>query len=136
MMDQEIQNLNTTTLAYMGDAVYEVRVRERLIEHDPHDAGRLHREAVKYVSADGQAAAVREMAKGFLTEEETRLFKRARNHRTMSRPKNADPKIYKLATGFEALIGCLYLSDESARLDEVMDEAMRIIDETHAGDPL
>lgn len=49
-MDQEIQNLNTTTLAYMGDAVYEVRVREMLIEHDPHDVSRLHREAVRFVS--------------------------------------------------------------------------------------
>ena len=60
-MDQEIQNINTTTLAYMGDAVYEVRVREMLIEHDPHDVGKLHKMAVRYVSAEGQAKAMRRM---------------------------------------------------------------------------
>ena len=84
-MDQEIQNINTTTLAYMGDAVYEVRVRE--------------------------------------------MLKRARNHRTLSRSKNTDPRTYKVATGFEALIGYLFLAEESDRLDEVIEEAIRIIEE-------
>ena len=117
-MDQEIQNINTTTLAYMGDAVYEVRVREMLIEHDPHDVGKLHKMAVRYVSAEGQAKAMRKLVNGFLTEDEIRLYKRARNHRTLSR-----------STGFEALIGYLFLAEESDRLDEVIEEAIRIIEE-------
>lgn len=129
MMDQEIQNINSTTLAYMGDAVYEVRVREMLIEQDPHDVNKLHRRAVQYVSAAGQAKAMKKLADGFLTEEEVRLYKRARNHRSMSRPKNTDPRIYKIATGFEALLGYLFLAEESDRLDEVIEEAIRIIEE-------
>ncbi|MDO4383658.1 MAG: ribonuclease III domain-containing protein [Eubacteriales bacterium] len=129
MMDQEIQNINSTTLAYMGDAVYEVRVREMLIEQDPHDVNKLHKMAVRYVSAAGQAKAMKKLAEGFLTEEEVRLYKRARNHRSMSRPRNTDPRIYKIATGFEALLGYLFLAEESERLDEVIEEAIRIIEE-------
>lgn len=129
MMDQEIQNINSTTLAYMGDAVYEVRVREMLIEQDPHDVNKLHKRAVRYVSAAGQAKAMKKLADGFLTEEEVRLYKRARNHRSMSRPRNTDPRIYKIATGFEALLGYLFLAEESQRLDEVIEEAIRIIEE-------
>ena len=129
MMDQEIQNINSTTLAYMGDAVYEVRVREMLIEQDPHDVNKLHKMAVRYVSAAGQAKAMKKLAEGFLTEEEVRLYKRARNHRSMSRPRNTDPRIYKIATGFEALLGYLFLAEESERMDEVIEEAIRIIEE-------
>ena len=68
------------------------------------------------------------IASGFLTEEEERIYKRARNHRTMSRPQHADPKDYKIATGFEALLGYLYLSDERERLREIAGEAVRIVD--------
>ncbi len=129
-MDQEIQNINTTTLAYMGDAVYEVRVREMLIEHDPHDVGHLHKEAVHYVSANGQAKAMKKLVNGFLTDEEIRLYKRARNHRSMSRPRNTDPRVYKIATGFEALLGYLFLAEETDRMDEIITETIRIIEET------
>ena len=121
--------MNSTTLAYMGDAVYEVRVMEMLIEHDPHDVGRLHKDAVKYVSANGQAKAVKKLVEGFLTEDEVKLYKRARNHRSMSRPRNTDPRIYKMATGFEALLGYLFLAEECERMDEVIREAIRIIEE-------
>ena len=58
-----------------------------------------------------------------------RLFKRARNKRATSRPKNADPRKYKLATGFEALIGALHMDKDDARLEEVLAEAVRIIEE-------
>ena len=113
----------------MVDAVYEVRGREMLIEHDPHDVGKLHKMAVRYVSAEGQAKAMRKLVNGFLTEDEIRLYKRARNHRTLSRSKNTDPRTYKVATGFESLIGYLFLAEESDRLDEVIEEAIRIIEE-------
>jgi ribonuclease-3 family protein len=68
------------------------------------------------------------LASGFLTEEEAALLKRARNHRSMSRPQHADPKEYKLATGFEALLGYLYLKDERDILREIAAEAVRIVD--------
>ena len=66
--------------------------------------------------------------KGFLTDEELALAKRARNHRTSSKPRNADPVEYKLATAFEALIGALYLSGETDRIEEIIGEALNIIE--------
>ena len=84
--------------------------------------------AVPFVKASGQAQAVRELMKGFLTDEELALAKRARNHRTSSKPRNADPVEYKLATAFEALIGALYLSGETDRIEEIIGEALNIIE--------
>ena len=129
MTKAEINRINTTTLADLGEAVFEVVVREKIVSDKPGDVGRAHHTAVRYVSAAGQAKAAKAMiASGFLTEEEERIYKRARNHRTMSRPQHADPKDYKIATGFEALLGYLYLSDERERLREIAGEAVRIVD--------
>lgn len=129
MTEKDIKKLNTTTLAYLGDAVFEVIVREKIVTEKPGDAGRAHHTAVRYVSAAGQARAAKTMvASGFLTEDEERIYKRARNHRSLSRPQNADPREYKIATGFEALLGYLYLADERERLREIAAEAVRIVD--------
>ena len=129
MTGNNIYDYNTTSLAYLGDAVYEVVVREMILERFPMDAGRAHKAAVQYVSAGGQAKAVRVMlAGGFLAEDEDLLIKRARNHRSMSRPQHADPKDYKLATGLEALIGYLHLNGRSSRIEEIASECFRIID--------
>ena len=129
MTKAEINRMNTTTLAYLGDAVFEVIVREKIVTEKPGDVDRAHHTAVRYVSATGQAKAARAMvASGFLTEEEEQIYKRARNHRSMSRPQHADPRDYKVATGFEALLGFLYLSDERQRLREIAAEAVRIVD--------
>lgn len=130
MTKTEINMINTTSLAYLGDAVYEVIVREMIFAKYPLDAGKAHQHAVRYVSAGGQAKAARAMIeKGFLTEEEEHLLKRARNHRTMSRPQHADPRDYKYATGFEALLGYLHLAGEKDRIAEITSEAFRIIEE-------
>ena len=129
MTKEQINRMNTTTLAYMGDAVFEVIIREKIVREKPGDTDRAHHTAVRYVSAAGQAAAARAMiAAGFLTDEEVALFRRARNHRSMSRPVNADPKMYKIATGFEAVLGYLYLTDQRERLREIAAEAVRIVD--------
>lgn len=123
------KSINTTMLAYLGDAVYEVFIREKIVHEQPHDAGRAHHRAVRYVSADGQAKAVKAMeSAGFLTDEELALYKRARNHRTMSRPQHTDPKTYKMATGFEAILGYLHLKGDPARIKEIAEEAVNIID--------
>ena len=129
MTKEQLRKMNTTTLAYLGDAVFEVIVREKIVTDKPGDVDRAHHTAVRYVSASGQAKAAKAMvASGFLTEEETALYKKGRNHRAMSRPQHADPKEYKIATGFEALLGWLYLSDERDRLREIAAEAVRIVD--------
>lgn len=127
-MDGNIRTFNTTALAYLGDAVYEVRIRRMLLEHGPQGVDKMHKTAVRYVSASGQAKAVKHLMDGFLTDEEVRLVKRARNHRTSSRPRGSDPREYKLATGFEALIGYLEIIGDDKRLDEVFVETVRIIE--------
>lgn len=120
---------NTTVLAYLGDAVYELYIRRMLIHReDGMGADSLHRKATEYVSAKGQSEAVKKLMKEFLYEDEVKLVKRARNHKTSSHPRGADPVEYKLATGFEALVGNLYINDKLERLDEVIDMAVKIID--------
>ena len=91
----------------------------------------LHKLAINYVNNAGQAKAVKRMMnEEFLTEEEVTLVKRARNHKTASKPRNADPVNYKLATAFEALIGWLHLDGRKERMEEVIFRAMEIIEET------
>lgn len=122
------RNLNTDALAYMGDAVYEKMVREKLLLEGKTRVDRLHRAATGYVSAQAQAAAVRTLFDR-LTEEEQAMVKRWRNHRYHSKAKHADPMTYKWATAFEALIGYLYLSEDMERLEELFAETVRIIDD-------
>ena len=129
MTELEARNTNTNLQAYIGDAVYEVAVRERLIAGKKCGVDKIHRQAVRYVSADGQAKAIKALACGFLTETEVKVYKRGRNHRSSSRPKNANPRTYKIATGFEAMLGYLYLSGQDERLEAVMNEAIRVIEE-------
>lgn len=119
--------MNTTALAFLGDAVYEVYVRQHVLEKEKVHVDRLHRLAVKYVCASGQARVVKRLlADDLLTEDEQALVKRARNHRIASKPKNADPVVYKLATAFEALLGFLHLSGQDRRLEEIIKQAFLI----------
>ncbi len=124
----EAGKMNTTALAYLGDALYEVFVRERVVRRGIAHADRLHREAVTYVCAEGQARAIRHMLPS-LTEEEEALVRRARNRRSAARPRHADAVTYKWATAFEALIGFLYLDGQTERLAEVLEQAARAAEE-------
>ena len=129
MTDREkLYRSNTTNLAYIGDAVYEVFVRKCLFEGPFANTKALHRAAVRYVSAAAQAKALKTMFEE-LTEEEQRLVKRARNHRSATVPKNADPVDYKWATAFEALLGYLYLAGEEERFLALADRAWQILSE-------
>lgn len=112
--------MNTTNLAYLGDAVYELKVREMQLEREPGtNTNALQSGSVRYVSAGAQAGIVKAIFDE-LSEEEQKLVKRARNRKSASKPKNADPLDYKWATAFEALIGYLYLAGKSGRLDEII----------------
>lgn len=107
-------------LAYIGDGVYELYVRTRVIsENITLPAHKLHLKTVKYVKASAQSASIDAMSE-YLTDEETAVFKRGRNAKSPTTPKNADILDYRRATGFEALIGYLYLKNDKARLDELM----------------
>ncbi len=118
------REINTTALAFIGDAVYEVFIRKYVMERGPHNADMLHRKAVFYVRAEGQAKAVKSLIRDFLTEEEIAFVKRARNHKSVSKSRSAGPVAYKLATAFEALIGYLYLDGQDERMTEIVKEAV------------
>lgn len=105
-------------LAYIGDAVYEVYVRNMLIAQGNTQMEKLHRKATSYVKASAQSEAFNRIENS-LTEEETAIFKRGRNAKS-GVPKNADVVAYRIATGLEALIGYIYLKGETERLDEIM----------------
>lgn len=111
--------LNGTTLAYIGDAVYEVIVREALIEKGFQKVDNLHKEAIKYTSAVGQKQAL-DLIREFLTEEEEKIFRRGRNASTDRKAKNASLADYRTATGFEAIIGFLHLEKRQERLEELI----------------
>ena len=105
----------------MGDTIYENYVRKYLIYKGIGHVNELQHEAVSYVSAKSQASFLQEMIQqNFLSEEELHIVKRARNYKTTSHPKNCDIITYKNATGLEALVGYLELSNQRERLDEIM----------------
>lgn len=125
---KDFKQLNGLALAYMGDAIYEVYIREYLLASGKTKPNGLHKAATRFVSAKGQAFSLQEMMEtGFLTEEEMSYAKRGRNAKSYSIPKNVDPKIYNLSTAFEAVIGYLHLADEETRLTEVMEKAREIV---------
>ena len=105
------------TLAYLGDGVYELFVREHLLLKANKSNGKLHQEALKYVSASAQAAFCKKIHES-LSDEELAVFKRGRNSNA-SPHKNSDVGEYKTATGLETLIGYLYLSGQNERLKEI-----------------
>ena len=127
MREVDYKNYNSIALAFMGDAVYERFIRERILRSGKTGADKMHRAAVRYVKAAAQELSLREMLND-LTEDEQVVVHRARNHKITSKPKNADPLTYKMATAFEALLGYLYLSGQSERLAELMERAAQTVE--------
>lgn len=118
LSEGEIRALSNLGLAHIGDCVYELMVRSRIICLGRSTSAGLHRETVKYVSAPAQAEAVAKILP-VLTEEERDVYRRGRNTRVNSVPKNADISQYHAATGLEALFGWLYLNARHERLNEL-----------------
>ena len=113
-----IKQINNLVLAYYGDAIYEIEVRKFLINKGINKVNDLQKEAIKYVSAKAQAEILEKLI-AILTEEEFEIVKKARNMKVHSKPKNTDIQIYKLSTGFEALIGYLSLTNNEIRVNEI-----------------
>lgn len=111
--------MNPLALAFYGDAVYELRVREELVREGLGKPDRLHKEAVKRVCAGYQAEAMRRV-EPLLTEKEADIFRRGRNSSSVKAPKNADVLDYRLATGLETLIGWLALTEQRGRMDVLL----------------
>jgi len=115
------------TLAYIGDAVYELRVRNYLVLKGITKVNVIHRQAVKFVNASTQSKLVAKLDL-FLTAEEFAVLKRGRNAKSGRQPKNSDMIEYRRATGLEALIGYLFLSGKQDRLDDIFDILIQMVE--------
>lgn len=117
--EEEIRMLHPLKLAYIGDAIYEIYIRRYLIENYKDKMNIIHKKSTKYVSAKAQADILRKIEE-ILTDEEKSVIRRGRNTKSNSVPKNTDISEYKYSTGFEALIGYLYLSKKIERIDQII----------------
>ena len=122
MIDMKIDNINTLAMAYLGDAVFELYIREYLLRKNIVKVNELQKEAIKYVSANNQVRLLDKINE-FLTLEELEIVKKGRNAKSHKAPKNTDILTYKHATGFETLIGYLYLNNKQ-RLDEIINKIL------------
>lgn len=113
--EQDLRTYSPLTLAYIGDAIFELVVRTVLVERKNTQAEKLHKAATKIVKAETQALMI-EAIKDELTEEEMAVYKRGRNAKAVTRAKNATMSEYRRATGFEALMGYLYLKGDIERM--------------------
>ena len=113
--DTDIRTYSPLTLAYIGDAIYELVIRTILVEKGNTQVNKLHQRASKLVKASAQSEII-EKLKPYLTEEEMGIFKRGRNAKSFTMAKNASMSDYRRATGFEALMGYLYLTEQWDRM--------------------
>lgn len=116
---KEAGQLSPLVLAYIGDAVYEIFIRQYLVSLPNHRPNHLHKQASQFVSAKAQAKALIGWLP-ILTEEETDIVKRGRNAKSGSSPKNTDILDYRHSTAFECLLGYLHYRQQFTRLNELM----------------
>jgi len=124
---EEARQLNPLQLAFLGDGVYEVYIRNYILSNNTSlSANKLHVRAIGYVKAKSQSE-IMNIVKDELSEDEASIFKRGRNAKSATVPKNANVRDYRMATGFEALVGYLYLIGDKERLHFILKKATDII---------
>jgi len=127
--------LNGSTLAFVGDAILSLYVREYLVKLGITKTKELQERSIRFVSANAQAKFIQKLlADNFLSEHEVKLFLRGRNHKSDTKAKNADIVTYRQSTGFEALLGYLYLTDNHVRLLQIWEEMKNTIDKEPIGE--
>ena len=123
----EARMLNPLQLALIGDGVFEVFIRTCILtQNTALSANKIHVKAIGYVKAKSQSFIMHEMEE-FLNEEEEAIYKRGRNAKSPTVPKNADVRDYRMATGFEALVGYLYLIGNKERLEFIFNKSIEIV---------
>ena len=119
----DAEGLNGLTLAYIGDAVYEIILRTYMISHGSKRVEKLHKHVTALVNAGAQSRLIG-LIEDKLTEEELAIYKRGRNSKTITSAKNQSIADYRRATGLEALMGYLYLKKDFERIADLLDEAL------------
>lgn len=122
----DIRTYSPLTLAYIGDAIYDLVIRTIVVERGNTSANRLHRKTVNYVNARVQSQMI-EVLMDELTEEERGIYKRGRNAKSYTTAKNASVMEYRRATGFEALCGYLYLTGKQERMLALVKRAIELV---------
>lgn len=117
--DKDIRSFSPLTLAYIGDAIYEVVIRTIIVEKGNAPVNKLHHKASSIVKATAQKEAM-EIILPLLSSEEEAVFKRGRNAKSYTSAKNVSVIDYRIATGFEALMGFLYLTGKNERMLELI----------------
>lgn len=125
--DIDLVNYSPLTLAYIGDAVYELVIRTIVVDKANRSVNKLHKESAGFVKADTQAKMIMSVME-LLSEEEIAVYKRGRNAKSYTKAKNATYADYRNATGFEALMGYLYLSGQSDRMMELIKKGIASIE--------
>lgn len=129
MKRNEVKQMKSLALAYIGDAIYEIYVREHLIASGLQLLNDLHRSAIQFVSAKAQAKVVRYwLEENLLDEEEQAIVRRGRNAKSGSVPKNTDIQTYRYSSAFEALLGYHYLAEQKERLEQLINTAIEFIE--------
>lgn len=129
MKVQEVKQMKSLALAYMGDAIYEIYVREHLIGDGLKRLNDLHRSAIQFVSAKAQSKVLRYwLEKDLLDEEEQAVVRRGRNAKSGTIPKNTDVQTYRYSTAFEALLGFHYFTNQEERLELLIKDAIDYIE--------
>ena len=129
---KDYTQLNGLALAYVGDAIYEVYIRDYLIRQGQTKPNRLHHNATKYVSARAQAYLIEQMKQiDLLNETEMTIFRRGRNAKSHTVAKNTDVATYRSSTGFEAVMGYLHLTGQKERMETLIEWCIQTVGEKH-----
>ena len=128
LKEVDVQEYSPLTLAYIGDGIYDLVIRTLVINRGNKQVQKLHQETSALVQASAQSRMMRVLQEK-LTEEEHAVYKRGRNAKSVSPAKNQSVTDYRRATGFEALIGYLYLNHEYGRLTELVTIGFRSMEE-------
>ncbi len=123
--EKDVDQLSPLVLAYIGDTVYEIFIRTLIVSRGNAPVHKLHRQSVHYVKAKAQSDVIHRISE-FLNDEELDVVRRGRNAKSGTVPKNADITEYKYATGFESLLGYLYLKKRYKRLMEILAMATEV----------
>jgi ribonuclease-3 family protein len=123
----DIQNTSMQTFAFIGDAIYNVYIRTYLASKSNMQTGKLHKQSINYVSARAQSRIIDNLF-DTLSQEEQEIYKRGRNTNISTVSKNVDVVTYKKATGYEALLGYIYIIKNVNRLEQIITQSINIVE--------
>ena len=128
LKEVEAREYSPLALAYLGDAVYELAIRTFLMNHGNTQVNKMHKKTAGLVKAEAQANFYKVLEEE-LTEEEKAVYRRGRNAKSVTMAKHATMKDYRMATGFEALMGYLYLTEQMERMAELLGHGLKKLGE-------